>query len=227
MVALTLWLLAAIETAAAEPPGYLSKSPAPCVACLADAQKAAAIFTADEWLRLERGRIVKHPGRRDANSDSLARAEAAAGLIPHAPERVWSVLTDFEKWPSFMPHITSTEITHRNGSRQWVRQIYSVLFMEMQHTTIYRLDPGQGRLDWELDLSQKRDIRSSRGNWELYARDSGQSTLVRYIADIDAGRTVPGFVEKMLTGQSIGALFASLRGELDLRYGEPASPAGK
>ena len=223
MVVVTLLLLATAKAAVVMPPSQLSEAPAACVACLADAQKAVQIFSDDEWLRLEQGRIVMHAGRREASDDSLERAEAATSLIPHTPERVWSVLTDFETWPGFMPHITATEITRRSGDRQWVRQNYSIMFRNMQHTTIYNLDPAQGRLEWELDLTQKRDIRSSRGNWEIYSRNAGRSTLVRYSASVDTGRSVPGFVEKMLAGRSIGALFASLRGELDVRYGEPES----
>src|SRR4029450_7424256 len=104
------------------------------------------------------------------------------------------VLTDFESWPDFMPHVTSTRITRREGQREWVVQAFSILMTSLRHTTIYELEPARGRLTWQLDREQAHDIADSSGSWELAPADEGRSTLLRYASQVDSGRRVPGFV---------------------------------
>jgi uncharacterized protein YndB with AHSA1/START domain len=216
---IALWLVAATGTplAASEPPELPDVAAGACVCCGPGVAPAQALVASEEWLQLRDGALLKRTKRLERGS-SLRGGAVAAVLLPHPPERVWEVLTDFESWPRFMPHLISTQITRRDGRRQWVEQRFRILLSPMRHTTVYELDPRSGRLSWELDLEQAHDIASSRGTWQLAPADEGRSTLLHYASSVDSGREVPAFVERMLVERSLDDLFASLRSELGRRY---------
>ncbi len=214
----SLLLLATPQLALAE--GTPDVGAANCIACGYSLPNARALYSPSDWQSLERGSILL--AREDeitASGSEHARSSSASGLIRYAPEQVWKVLTDFETWPKFMPHITRTRVTRKDGSRTWVRQNYRVVFFRMEHTTIYKLDPSLGELSWSLDMTQKHDITSSEGRWQLIPANKGRETLIRYAAEMDAGRSVPRSVEGMLKKRSIAKLIANLRGEVNRRYG--------
>ena len=220
MLLLSLWLVAATETA---PNAYAAAAALPdvgagsCVCCGASADDALGRVASQDWLMLQDGGILKRRMGRVESASSMRGGAEASGLLAYSPDEVWSVLTDFQTWPTFMPHLISSEVTQTEGRRQWVRQDFRILMSRMAHTTIYELDPRHGRLSWELDLEQAHDIAGSQGSWELAPANGGKSTLLRYTSELDSGRHVPAFVERMLFERSIDELFASLRSELARR----------
>lgn len=193
---------------------------APCVACRAPVVDSQALFSNEDWVALEDGAVLRRAGAREASASDLSGETRADGLIQRSPRQVWSVLTDFERWPEFMPHIHGTHVERRVGVQLWVEQRYRILLVPLAHTTIYELDSGQGRLSWRLDESVQHDIASSEGAWALVSLDNGQKTLVRYDARMSAGRAVPEFVERMLRERSLEQLLVSLRDEVLRRYPE-------
>ena len=224
MVLLALLLLCTPQLAVAE--GTPDVGAASCIACGHSIPNPQALYSPSDWQALERGSILL--AREDeitASGSQHARNSSASGLIRHAPQQVWKVLTDFEAWPKFMPHITRTRVTRKDGSRTWVRQNYRVIFLGMEHTTVYNLDPRLGELSWSLDLTQKHDITSSQGRWQLVPANEGHETLIRYAAEMDAGRRVPTSVEGMLKKRSIAKLIANLRREVNRRYGKNGAAA--
>ncbi|MEE9279308.1 MAG: SRPBCC family protein [Myxococcota bacterium] len=216
LVALS-WLVAGQASAEATPDVAATR----CIACGAEMPNPRVLYTAGEWEALEGGAIllVKEAAFQTRSPGSNGHESAASGLIRHSPDRVWTVLTDFETWPKFMPHITRTRITRREGSKMWVRQNYRVVFVGMEHTTIYDLDPRFGQLSWALDPTQKHDIKFSEGRWELLPTAGGDRTVIRYAAAMDAGRHVPDFLETTLKRRSLKNLIVNLRREVDRRYG--------
>ncbi len=187
-----------------------------CVGCLGNVAEVRELYSPDEWEKLAGGAILI----RDEPQESGPGATRAVGLLAHPPEQVWSVLTDFERWPEFMPLITRTEVVRRDGSRVWVRQQYRVVARTLAHTTIYDLARARGQLAWALDREAEHDIATSEGRWAFVPLDGGRRTLVRYRAVMDAGRAVPDFVETLLRGTSLRRMIGSLRDETARRYSD-------
>ena len=221
MLLIALWLVAAAESVlpagSASDPALPDVAAAGCVCCGPDVTSARELVPSEQWLLLRDGGVLKRKTERVATAGSLQGGAQASGLLAFPPDQVWALLTDFEAWPEFMPHLTSTAIMHREGRRQWVQQSFRIMMTAMRHTTIYELDPVHGRLSWELDLAQAHDIAGSHGSWDLAPADEGRSTLLRYASKLDSGRQVPAFVERMLFERSIDELFANLRSELGRR----------
>ena len=221
MVLVVILLLALPQPAIAE--GTPDVGAAHCIACERSLPNPRALYSPSDWQALERGSILlAKEDELSTRGSEAAHDSSASGLIRHAPQQVWAVLTDFEAWPKFMPHITRTRVTRKDGSRTWVRQNYRVVFFGMQHTTVYTLEPRFGELSWSLDLTEKHDIKSSEGHWQLIPANKGNETLIRYAAEMDAGRSVPDSIEGMLKRRSLAKLIANLRREVNRRYGNGA-----
>jgi ribosome-associated toxin RatA of RatAB toxin-antitoxin module len=215
-----VWLAACVIAAAA-PDATPPVSSAPCIACRAPALDPSRAFSHEEWLALEDGEVLRRHETAERSKEELAGGAHADSLIARSPAQVWAVLTDFERWPAFMPLVEKTQVARRDGSRMWVAQQFSVMFVSMGHTTIYELDAGDGRLTWQLDEAVPHDIASSQGSWQLVPVADGHETLVRYVAQMRAGRAVPEFVEGWLRERSLEKLLTSLRSEVLRRYPEP------
>jgi ribosome-associated toxin RatA of RatAB toxin-antitoxin module len=218
---LAAWLASCALAAASEPEAASLPpvgSAAPCIACRGPEVDPKSGFTPDDWAALEQGgALVATPERRESENDLMARSTGTS-LVQRPPSEVWTVLTDFERWPKFMPLVRETHVERREGARAWVAQKFRVWFYPMRHTTVYQLEPGAGRLGWKLDPEAPHDLESSEGHWDLISVNGGAATLVRYEARVSAGRAVPGFLERMLRERSLGQMLDALRGEVLRRF---------
>jgi carbon monoxide dehydrogenase subunit G len=222
---LAAWLAACLAAAApARPlPADLplpAVGAAPCIACRAPEVDPHTAFTEADWAALEHGAVLREepPALRPAGD--LSASSSAESLVERTPQEVWSVLTDFERWPEFMPLVHETRVERREGPSLWVAQKYRVWLYPMQHTTVYKLAPDEGRLEWQLDPSAPHDIAASAGHWELLAVNGGRATLLRYQATVNAGRAVPAFLERMLRDRALQQMLDGLRREVLRRFPE-------
>lgn len=218
MLGKALLLLAACSVALAPAEELPPVGAAPCIACRAPIAEPLELYSLEDRVALEAGEVLRVEVSRESAGDDLSAATRAASLIKRPPAQVWEVLTDFERWPEFMPLVQNTRVARRDGERMWVEQQYRILFRAMAHTTIYELDPRAGRLGWQLDTNAPHDIAASQGRWQLVPVAEGRDTLVRYAARMSAGRAVPEFVAKMLRERSLEQLLANLRSEVLRRY---------
>jgi ribosome-associated toxin RatA of RatAB toxin-antitoxin module len=215
LVALVLLIVAATAYGQQElPPVGVAR---PCVSCSLELFDLRSLYSDRERAALRAGDVLISEEGRETAGDLELRTRSAEALIMHSPDCVWSVLTDFESWPGFMPHIKRTEITRRDAGQMWVRQSFRIAVVSMRHTTIYNLDPRQGELHWRLDTESPADIAATQGRWQLVPIDEGSHTLLRYRAAMNPGRRVPGFVEKMLVNRSLRDLIGSLSEEVARR----------
>jgi coenzyme Q-binding protein COQ10 len=216
-----VWVAACGIALAPEPATPPVGTAPPCIACRAPAPDPKALFSEADWATLESGAVLRQDLGRDSSGPSPVAGQGAASLVPRPPREVWAVLTDFERWPEFMPLVNKTRVERREGwSRLWVAQNYSVLWYPLRHTTVYELEPGDGRLSWHLDPQEPHDIASSEGSWQLVAVDDGHATVVRYQSHISAGRAVPEFLERRLRERSLVQMLAGLRDAVLHRYPE-------
>ena len=220
MLAQVLVWVAACGLASLEPePRTPPVDAAPCIACRAP--EARGLFSAEDWIALESGDVVRQDLGREGSASDLAAGQGGASLVPRPPREVWAVLTDFERWPEFMPLVNKTRVARREGANKlWVAQSYSVMWYPMRHTTVYELDPDDGTLRWHLDPDQPHDIASSEGSWQLVAVEDGRATVVRYQSHISAGRAVPAFLERRLRERSLVQMLSGLRDAVLRRYPE-------
>lgn len=84
------------------------------------------------------------------------------------PEKIWDVLTDYEKLNEFIPNLSSSELINRTGSRVHLRQIGSQKFVGMKFSAKVEIEliekPADGDLEFHLI---KGDFRRFEGAWRI------------------------------------------------------------
>lgn len=190
----------------------------PCIACQMDVQRIRAAYSPDDWARLRRGEILTvNVEERSPEGNKLHTAEAS-GIIEYAPDKVWTVVTDLESRPQYVPGNKEVRILRTEGNRVWTSQHLRVLFQNIRYGLITTLEPERGQVHFVLDRDVAHDIADTRGSWELAPLHDARETLVRYRAWVDTGRPIPGFVQAFLTRRSLPKLVEGVRREVGRRF---------
>lgn len=213
-------------------PGPSEAGAAACPDCAPGALEPAEVveaepaveLSAQDWQALRAGEVLIRDREGGEDGAEIPLDVQGLVLIGVPPGRVWQTVLDFERWPGFMPLIRETEIVRRDADRVWVHQRYRVAFVNLEHTSIYDLEPGRAQVRWRLDKESHHDIADAQGRWQFVSVDEGISTLAVYEGVLVPGRAVPGFVRRMLVRLSLPRMLRRLREEALLRS-DPVSSA--
>jgi hypothetical protein len=73
----------------------------------------------------------------------------------------------------------------------------------IRYYVLYTIDPGEHRIDFELDESKESDLKASRGYFHFIPVDK-DTTLFDYgLLKTAVGIKVPGFIQKYLTSKDL------------------------
>jgi ribosome-associated toxin RatA of RatAB toxin-antitoxin module len=129
--------------------------------------KVREIFDENVSRMLERGNLIivhKKP------SPELPLFVSAGTLINAPVEKVWNVITDFEKYPEFVPQVDEVK-TKKIGEKE-IAVTYNLSFrftvikIKVQYTVLMRLSPPTD-IWWSLKKDEKNDLEEAMGRWEL------------------------------------------------------------
>jgi len=191
---------------------------APCIACRADLAQIRSSYTEADWQALLQGKVVTTRIGDSRSGGAVQTTNEASAIVPYPPAQVWSVVTDFESRPQFVPGSKDVHIRRREGNRLWIDEHLRVLFINVRFTVISTLDPEQGSVTWVLDHSAPSDIADTTGSWTVVPLNEGKETLVRYRTWVDSGRSVPRLAEEFLTKRSLPKIVEGLRAEVQHRF---------
>lgn len=151
---------------------------------------------------------------------SRARAADEAIEVEAPAALVWSVLTDFESWPGFMPSLRSVHVAVAPGDRVAIRHESETLGFAVAFTMLTRVDDAHMRLEGSLDPSAANDLRAMESTWQLTELADG-GTRVECHSDLESGQPVPRFLERRVHGESVAESVAALAAEVERRQGQP------
>ena len=189
-----------------------------CIGCRADLPAIRSSYSDADWQALIGGKVVTTTVRDTQAGGAVLSTNEASAVIPYPPAEVWSVVTDFESRPRFVPGNKEAQIVRREGNRVWIAEHLRVLFMNVRFVVISTLEPEQGIVTWVIDHNAPHDIADTTGSWTVVPLQGGQTTLVRYRTWIDSGRSVPHFVEDFLTKRSLPKIVEGIRAEVHRRF---------
>lgn len=117
----------------------------------------------------------------------------AGKILTTAPvDAVWSVLTDYENFSSFLPAVESSQVVEAEGDRKVVEQIASlnmVLASMESRVLTENVEAAQKQIDFRL---LDGDLEKMRGHWRVcpivMARESA-SDASDTVSNIDPGDT--------------------------------------
>lgn len=155
---------------------------------------------------IERGDVVVQ--LRDTKESTLKDVRCV-GVVDATPERIWSVLVDYEAYRKIFPRILKTEVRTKDGQ---VEGHYSLLDYPWPFpdrwtlNRITRFEPPRA-IDWRrVDGSVKEVV----GSWRLYPE--GDRTVVVYQVRLDPGvPLVPAWVIDWGSKQVAPEIIRSIR----------------
>lgn len=126
-------------------------------------------------------------------------AKAESEVVIHAPrERVFEVITDYEKYPEFLPDMKAVVVRSRQNG---VAVVSFELELIMRISYTLRLDetPPDG-LRWTLE--EAKMMKENTGGWTLTQTPEGH-TQARYGLEIKLRGLIPKSVSTRLIGQTL------------------------
>lgn len=110
------------------------------------------------------------------------------------PERLMAVITDFGRYPEFLPEMVRSTVLRRDGAVWTVA--FQVRMIRVVEYTLRLEQVDALHLRWQL---VEGGFKSNDGGWALEPLDAGTRTRATYTIDLDIGIFVPGSVLRTIT----------------------------
>lgn len=130
--------------------------------------------------------------------------------IDAAPETCFKVITDYEKYPSFLKETKSVVVRKKTG--QTAEVTYSIEVIKKISYTLKMVGKPFSNITWSLlegDMMKKNS-----GEWSLKEAGKGK-TRASYSVDIEFGIFVPGMISKMLVGSNLPSMLKAFKKRIE------------
>lgn len=153
--------------------------------------------------------IGRHTLQTTLEWQSKRRAHVTAEMVlPVAPEKVWSVLTDYEHLSEFIPLLNQSRITKRDGQELLLDQTGTIRFpfYKKDLQVVFRVN------EEPMTALRFKKISGSfvvyDGSWQL--KPVSQGTCVRYEATVEPDLKIPQWVVTQLERGLMKATFRAI-----------------
>jgi ribosome-associated toxin RatA of RatAB toxin-antitoxin module len=139
----------------------------------------------------------------------MAKAERSI-VISAPPEKVFAVITDYEKYPEFLPEVKKVKVEFGAGNVKEVSYTVDVKAKVITYTLKHTARPPD-ELAWTMVRGEM--MKGNDGAWILKPVPEG--TEATYKIDLKLGALVPSMVERMLAEQSLPGLLANFKKRIE------------
>lgn len=130
--------------------------------------------------------------------------------IEASPETCFRVITDYEKYPSFLKETKGVVVRKKSG--QTAEVTYSIEVIKKISYTLKMVGKPPTTIAWSLlegDMMKKNS-----GEWNLKGSGNGK-TRATYTIDVEFGIFVPGMISKMLVGSNLPSMLKSFKKRIE------------
>lgn len=139
----------------------------------------------------------------------MAKAERSV-VIEAPPEKVFAVITDYEKYPEFLPEVKKVKVESRAGDVKEVTYTVDVKAKLITYTLKHTARPP-AELLWTMVRGEM--MKGNDGAWVLKPVPAG--TEATYKIDLKLGALVPSLVERMLAEQQLPGLLQNFKKRIE------------
>ncbi len=125
-----------------------------------------------------------------------------------APEALFDVIADYEKYPEFLPEVKKVKIDGGQGSIKEVTYTVDIKAKVINYTLKHTAERPK-KLAWTMIKGEM--MKGNDGTWVLKAGAQPGTTEATYTIDLRLSSLVPGFIEKALAEQSLPALLTNFK----------------
>jgi ribosome-associated toxin RatA of RatAB toxin-antitoxin module len=177
---------------------------------------------------------------REAPSSSI-REVLAKAIIDHPVDRVFAVISDYERYADFMPYVKRSETLRKENGVRWVFQHLVFPFpISDRHYTI-KISHLASRpkddfycIEWTLDREEKVKREApgitpafNDGFWILRPIDQGKKTDVSYFLHTDPSGWLPAWIINMANREALPAVIQAVQqraGQRDYERSDTGRP---
>ena len=132
---------------------------------------------------------------------------ASSSVIIEVPAKViYEVVTDFVKYPEFLPETKEVDIIKKNTKSAQVEYIIKVI-KRISYTLNYQLTPNK-KVVWTF--VEGNTFKDCHGSWEFEELEKGV-TDATYTVDVSFGLFVPKKITEMLVGKNLPNLMRAFK----------------
>jgi coenzyme Q-binding protein COQ10 len=142
----------------------------------------------------------------------MAKAERSV-VIEAPPEKVFTVITDYAKYPEFLPEVKKVAVAVASGETKEVTYTIDIKAKLITYTLRHTARPPNEVL-WTMVRGEM--MKGNDGAWVLKAVPSG--TEATYKIDLRLGALVPSMVERMLAEQQLPGLLQNFKKRIESLY---------
>jgi len=139
----------------------------------------------------------------------MAKAERSI-VISAPPDKVFAVITDYEKYPEFLPEVKKVKVEFGSGNVKEVTYTVDIKAKVITYTLKHTARPPD-ELAWTMVRGEM--MKGNDGAWLLKKVPEG--TEATYRIDLKLGALVPSMVERMLAEQSLPGLLANFKKRIE------------
>jgi coenzyme Q-binding protein COQ10 len=138
---------------------------------------------------------------------------ASRSILIDAPlEKVFEIITDYEKYPEFLSEVKAIRVSERREGEALVQ--YEVSVLKTIRYTLRLKEEKPRRVSWSLVEGEL--MRENRGSWLL--EPQGKQTRATYSIEMTLGPLVPKAIVNALVDSSLPKMLESFKKRAE---GEP------
>ena len=138
-------------------------------------------------------------------------AKTERSVVIHAPpEKVFEVISDYAKYPEFLPEVKAVKVESGQGDIKDVTYTVDIKAKVINYTLRHTPKPP-GELSWTMVRGEV--MKGNDGAWIL--RPVPEGTEATYKIDLRLGALVPSMVERKLAEQSLPGLLQNFKKRIE------------
>jgi len=122
----------------------------------------------------------------EREDDGRLRLVTGGALVPAPPEDVWTLITDYERYPEWVPQTTETQVVRDDGQVKEVSLRLDFRFSIAKKTLRYVLryhEHPPSRVDFSL---VEGDLSQAEGSWQIVPTDGGSLVFYSTLTDLES-----------------------------------------
>lgn len=124
------------------------------------------------------------------------------------PEKMFDVISDYEKYPEFLPEVKKVHVNAGQGAIKEVTYTVDIKAKVITYTLKHTAEKPS-KVAWTMIKGEM--MKGNDGSWALKPGAQPGTTEATYTIDLKLSALVPGFIEKALAEQSLPGLLTNFK----------------
>jgi len=138
-------------------------------------------------------------------------AGAQRTITINAPvEKCWSVISDYERYPEFLPEVKKIRTLNRRGAEVDVQ--YEAEVVKVIKYTVHMKEEGPKKLSWSFIDGEF--MKDNKGGWVLEDAGNG-TTKATYNIAVEVGMLVPKTIVNALVDTQLPKLLENFKKRIE------------